>query len=139
MRYRFNRVALEELISAAQFYESCQRALGSRFLDQIYKGINSILDLKGKSVGVGPNLGSDPHLFVSAMATYVGLDPVHDINWTLSDIVPIQLFADRKIDGGKGTGRCHRRRNDRASGELSLYGKPGAKAKDGRLQDHTGT
>jgi NitT/TauT family transport system substrate-binding protein len=32
------------------------------------------------------------------MATYVGLDPVHDINWIVSDTTPIQLFAERKID-----------------------------------------
>jgi NitT/TauT family transport system substrate-binding protein len=63
-----------------------------------HEDINSILDLKGKSVGVGPALGSDPHLFVSAMATYVGLDPVHDIKWIVSDIAPMQLFAERKID-----------------------------------------
>jgi NitT/TauT family transport system substrate-binding protein len=63
-----------------------------------HEGINSILDLKGKSVGVGPAAGSDPHLFVSAMAVYVGLDPVDDINWIVSDITPIQLFSERKID-----------------------------------------
>ena len=63
-----------------------------------HEGINRVLDLKGKSVGVGPALGSDPHLYVSAMATYVGLDPVHDINWVVSNITPIQLFAEHKID-----------------------------------------
>jgi plasmid stabilization system protein ParE len=44
MRYRLNRIALEELISAAQYYESCQIGLGRRFLDQVYKSINTILD-----------------------------------------------------------------------------------------------
>ena len=63
-----------------------------------HEGINSVLDLKGRSVGVGPSLGTDPHLYVSAMATYVGLDPLRDINWVVSDITPIQLFAERKID-----------------------------------------
>jgi NitT/TauT family transport system substrate-binding protein len=63
-----------------------------------HEGINNIVDLKGKSVGVGPALGSDPHLYVSAMATYVGLDPSHDIKWIVSDVAPIQLFADGKID-----------------------------------------
>ena len=43
MRYRFNRVALEEMISAAHYYESCRMGLGRQFLDQVYKGINSIL------------------------------------------------------------------------------------------------
>ena len=51
---------------------------------------------------IGPALGSDPHLFVSAMATYVGLDPVHDINWVISDITPIELFAEGKIDAFLG-------------------------------------
>ena len=63
-----------------------------------HEGINSVTDLKGKSVGVGPALGSDPHLFVSAMASYVGLDPSRDINWVPSDTNPIQLFAEHKID-----------------------------------------
>ena len=36
--------------------------------------INSIADLKGKSVGV-QGLGSSPHVFLTAMASYVGLDP----------------------------------------------------------------
>ena len=63
-----------------------------------HEGIESIVDLKGKSVGVGPNVGSDPYVFVSAMATYVGLDPLRDINWFLSEISPLELFAERKID-----------------------------------------
>ena len=35
-------------------------------------GIKSVLDLKGKRVGAGVNLGSDPHVFVTAMATMSG-------------------------------------------------------------------
>ena len=54
--------------------------------------------MKGKTVGIGPALGTDPHLYVSAMATYVGLDPRRDINWLISDVTPIELFAERKID-----------------------------------------
>ena len=42
--------------------------------------IRSIVDLKGKSVGV-QGLSSVPHLFLAIMAAYVGLDPVNDINW----------------------------------------------------------
>jgi NitT/TauT family transport system substrate-binding protein len=68
-----------------------------------HEGINSILDLKGKKVGVGPALGSDPHLFMSAMVTHVGLDP-HDIIWIISDIAPIELFAEGKIDALLGIG-----------------------------------
>ena len=63
-----------------------------------HEGINSVLDLKGKSVGIGPTLGTDPQLYVTAMATYVGLDPARDINWVISDTTPMQLFAEHKID-----------------------------------------
>jgi NitT/TauT family transport system substrate-binding protein len=64
--------------------------------------VRSILDLKGKSVGV-QGLGSTPHVFLAVMASYVGLDPVADINWITSPSVkPMQLFADGKIDAFLG-------------------------------------
>jgi NitT/TauT family transport system substrate-binding protein len=63
-----------------------------------HDGIDRLVDLKGKSVGVGPEFGSDPQLLVTSMATYVGLDPQHDIRWFVSDVPPVQLFAERKID-----------------------------------------
>jgi NitT/TauT family transport system substrate-binding protein len=61
-------------------------------------GINSVLELKGKKVGVGPALGTDPHVFIGAMATYVGLDPLKEIDWVVSETTPLQLFTERKID-----------------------------------------
>ena len=63
-----------------------------------HEGIRSIADLRGKSVGVGWNLGSAPHVFVSAMATYVGLDPKKEINWVTSEKKPQELFMEGKID-----------------------------------------
>jgi NitT/TauT family transport system substrate-binding protein len=64
--------------------------------------IPSLLDLKGKSVGV-QGLGSIPHIFLAVMATYVGLDPVKDINWVTSPSVrPKELFADGRIDAFLG-------------------------------------
>src|SRR5215470_2005094 len=45
--------------------------------------IRSIRDLKGKKVGVQA-WGETPHVFLSSMAAYVGLDPVRDIEWVLS-------------------------------------------------------
>jgi NitT/TauT family transport system substrate-binding protein len=38
------------------------------------EGIHSVLDLKGKSVGVEA-LGSPPHLFLSVIAANIGIDP----------------------------------------------------------------
>jgi NitT/TauT family transport system substrate-binding protein len=67
-----------------------------------HEGINSVLDLKGKTVGVGQNLGSDPHVFVTAMATHVGLDPLKDIKWVTSDVNAFDLFVQRKTDAFLG-------------------------------------
>lgn len=44
------------------------------------QSIQSVSDLKGKRVGVGA-IGSHPHLLLSMMAKYVGLDPAKDIEW----------------------------------------------------------
>jgi NitT/TauT family transport system substrate-binding protein len=63
-----------------------------------HEGINSVLDLKGRRVAAGLNLGSDPYIFVSAMASHVGLDPLKDINWITSDVKGIDLFMQRKVD-----------------------------------------
>ncbi len=64
--------------------------------------IRSIRDLKGRTVGV-QHLGSSPHLLVSSMASYVGLDPVKDINWIVSaSDNPMDLFANGKIDAFLG-------------------------------------
>ena len=66
------------------------------------EGIHSILDLKGKSVGVEA-LGSPPHLFLSVIAANIGIDPGKDINWVTSGSVrPKQLFVDGKIDAFLG-------------------------------------
>jgi NitT/TauT family transport system substrate-binding protein len=64
--------------------------------------IRSIRDLKGKTVGV-PELGSSPHILVSSMASYVGLDPVREIQWVVSSSDnPTELFANGKIDAFLG-------------------------------------
>ena len=63
-----------------------------------HERVRSIIDLKGKSVGV-PGLGSSPHLFLAIIAAYVGLDPHQDIDWVVSPSVqPMELFAQGKID-----------------------------------------
>ena len=66
------------------------------------ENIRGIKDLKGKGVGVQA-LGSSPHVFLTGMATYVGLDPVKDINWVTSpEIKPMTLFEQGKIDAFLG-------------------------------------
>ena len=66
------------------------------------EGIHSILELKGKSVGVEA-LGSPMHLFLSVIFTNIGIDPGTDINWVTSGSVrPMQLFMDGKIDAFLG-------------------------------------
>jgi NitT/TauT family transport system substrate-binding protein len=57
------------------------------------------VDLKGKRVSAGAQAGSEERLFVSAMATYVGLDPANDIEWVTDPSTPaMQLFLDGKVD-----------------------------------------
>jgi NitT/TauT family transport system substrate-binding protein len=64
--------------------------------------IHSVANLKGRSVGI-PVLESSPHVFLSAMATLVGLDPANDINWVTSgQVKPIELFLDGKVDAFLG-------------------------------------
>jgi NitT/TauT family transport system substrate-binding protein len=63
--------------------------------------IRSIADLKGKSVGV-PGLGSNQHVFLTAMAAHVGLGP-EDIHWVTSrSPKPRELFVASKIDAFLG-------------------------------------
>jgi NitT/TauT family transport system substrate-binding protein len=64
--------------------------------------VRSILDLKGKNVGV-QGIGSTPHVFLAVVATQVGLDPVNDISWVTSPSVrPKELFVKGKIDAFLG-------------------------------------
>jgi NitT/TauT family transport system substrate-binding protein len=66
------------------------------------KGIRSVADLKGRTVGIQA-LGTSPHIFISAMATLVGLDPANDIEWvTSASVKPIELFAEGKTDAFLG-------------------------------------
>lgn len=81
-------------------------------------GVRSITDLKGKTVGV-PAMGSSPHVFLSAMAANVGLDPASDIRWiTSTDPRPIDLFADGKIDAFLGFTPEPKEAEDRHLGRL---------------------
>jgi NitT/TauT family transport system substrate-binding protein len=60
--------------------------------------VQSIRDLKGKTVAV-PVLGGPDHVFLSAMAAYVGLDPRQDITWvTHVTADTVGLLAEGQID-----------------------------------------
>ncbi len=59
--------------------------------------IRGIADLRGKRVGIG-RFGSADHLLVSAMASYVGLDP-SEIDWAADPSVSqAELFTAGKVD-----------------------------------------
>ena len=62
--------------------------------------VHSIRDLKGKKVGI-QGLGTQQHAFLTAMAAYVGLDPLKDIDWVMNPTAA-ELFAEGKIDAFLG-------------------------------------
>src|SRR5262249_11549723 len=58
--------------------------------------VRSVRDLKGKAVAA---LGSAEHVFLSAMAAHVGLDPRRDINWVTHPTAdPVALLTEGQID-----------------------------------------
>jgi NitT/TauT family transport system substrate-binding protein len=60
--------------------------------------VQTISDLKGKNVSVA-ELGGSDHVFLSIIASYVGLDPNKDINWVIYPAKEAkQLLADGEID-----------------------------------------
>jgi NitT/TauT family transport system substrate-binding protein len=68
------------------------------------EGVRSIIDLKGRSVGVD-GLGSPHQAFVAIMAAHVGLDPIKDIRWVTSGdpkVSPLELFVEGKVDAFLG-------------------------------------
>jgi NitT/TauT family transport system substrate-binding protein len=62
--------------------------------------VRSIRDLKGKRVGI-QGWGAQQHAFLMAMAAYVGLDPLKDIDWVMNPTAA-ELFAEGKIDAFLG-------------------------------------
>lgn len=85
----------EPITVLAGTHVGCFELLGS-------EGIRSIADLKGRSVGV-QSLNSSPYMFLTGMASYVGLDPIKDIHWvTNPSVKPMQLFVEGKIDAFLG-------------------------------------
>ena len=64
--------------------------------------VRTIRDLKGKTVAV-PGLRTAPHLILSIMTAYVGVDPRKDIKWVVhSGEESIALLAAGKVDAFLG-------------------------------------
>ncbi len=67
------------------------------------ESVRTIADLKGKSVGIN-EIGSSDHLFAVVTAAHIGLDPVKDIKWVVSESpAPAELFAKGKLDAVVGS------------------------------------
>jgi NitT/TauT family transport system substrate-binding protein len=60
----------------------------------------SIVELKGKRVGIA-FLGSPGHLFFSAIAAHVGIDPGKDLHWVTSEQAtgPLERWEGRRLSG----------------------------------------
>ena len=59
--------------------------------------VEDFKDLKGKRVGMhDPDAPS--HVLVALMASYIGLDPVKDIQWVVQESNPADAFAQGKFD-----------------------------------------
>jgi NitT/TauT family transport system substrate-binding protein len=65
-------------------------------------GIRTVVDLKGRSVGV-QDWGSTAHVLIALVAAHVGLDFAKDIHWvTDPSVKPIEQFVEGKIDAFMG-------------------------------------
>jgi NitT/TauT family transport system substrate-binding protein len=89
----------DPVVALAGVHLGCYGLFGS-------ENIRTIRDLKGKTVAVWGQ-GTAEHIFLSAMAAYVGLDPRRDIRWfewgrhapvSVSVSEPIRLLAEGKVD-----------------------------------------
>jgi NitT/TauT family transport system substrate-binding protein len=78
----------EPVVLLAGMHAGCYELFGT-------ERVRSIRDLRGSKVAI-PGFGSTHHLFLSVMASYVGLDPRGDITW-----VTIPRDAKRRLAEGK--------------------------------------
>jgi len=82
----------DPLVAIAGVHAGCQELFGNARVPEIRH-------LKGKSVAISAR-GSGEHVFVSSVASYVGIDPKRDITWIVagSSEAALQQFADGKAD-----------------------------------------
>ena len=81
----------EPVVLLAGVHAGCYELFGT-------ERVGSIRDLRGSKVAI-PGFGSTHHLFLSIMASYVGLDPRRDINWvTLPREDAKRQLAEGKVD-----------------------------------------
>jgi NitT/TauT family transport system substrate-binding protein len=84
----------EPVVMIAGVHVGCYELFGT-------EQIRSIRDLRGRRVAV-PGLGSSHHLYLSVVASYVGLDP-DQISWvTMSREDAIRQLAEGKVDAYLG-------------------------------------
>jgi NitT/TauT family transport system substrate-binding protein len=68
-----------------------------------HEPIRTIIDLKGKRVGIPQALGSGGHMLLSAMVAQVGLNPNEDINWVTNATGDfLEPFAEKQVDAFLG-------------------------------------
>lgn len=68
--------------------------------------VRAIRDLKGKKIGIGSPKGEVEHVFLSAILSYIGLDPERDVTWVVPErekwsemqAESIRLLSEDKID-----------------------------------------
>jgi NitT/TauT family transport system substrate-binding protein len=101
-------VDLSPTFSATEIYALETKKHPAVFLSGLHVGcyalvgsdkVNSVRDLKGKTVWTGTVEDNGPHIFFKAIVSYVGLDPDKDVtySWVKKDEA-IQMFKDGKID-----------------------------------------
>ena len=85
----------EPVVMLGGIHSGCYELFGN-------ERIRSIRDLRGSRVAV-PGIGSTHHLFLSIIASYVGLDPHHEISWVpMSREDGKQQLAEGKVDAYLG-------------------------------------
>jgi NitT/TauT family transport system substrate-binding protein len=64
-----------------------------------HEPVNTMRDLKGRSVAIG-QLGGVDHVWLSSMFAYVGIDPKNEIQWVTTKKWKdkMRLYVERKVD-----------------------------------------